>query len=621
MAEDKTGKAKHKAEDAKDDDNLVINDSTTERAKEASAVETDEEKSDEPDNAELKQAMDDAEAPVVEEKPKPQKLGRKLSRKKIALIVSGVVVLVVGILFAVPATRYAMLGAFIKRNVTVTLLDSKTSKPVSSVAVAMAGQSATTDAKGVATLTSVPVGSKKLTTHKKYYKDLSVDEMVGVTGNTPSFSLNIEATGRQVPVKVINKISQQPVEGADLTADGTSSKTGKNGEAVIVLPADKSDIDATVSLGGYNNALVKITITEQKDDKNTFAVVPSGKLYFLSKRSGAIDVMKSDLDGANAQTVVKGTGKEDDGGTVLLASRDWKYLALLAKRDSDRPKLYLVDTATSKLSTIDEGDVAFTAVGWYNNYFVFNVSRDKLQAYQSKQYALKSYDAKTGQLNTLDETVAAGSSATVYAYEVLSNVYILNNELVYVKDWQFGSSTSGDTSPNGKYMTLNSVRPDGSEKKVLKSFFEDNDTGINSVVEAKPQSLSFYLIEKGKQMFWEYEDGKMSQTTDYKAEDFFKPYPTYLVSPSGNATFWYESRDGKHTLLVGDGNGNNGKEIATLSDFVPYGWYGDDYLLVSKGGSELYIISRSNSGTPLKVTDYHKPQYSFYGYGYGYGGF
>jgi len=614
MAEDKTSK----------DDDLVINDSTKDDAKGDHSPEK-KPAADEPSGTELKEAMADAEveaATPTEKPPKQKKLGnRKLSRKQLVLIISGAVLLIVAILFIVPVTRYGMLGVFIKRDVTVTLLDSKTTKPVSAVTVALGGQSATTDAKGVATLKSVPVGSKKLTTHKKYYKDASVDELVGVTGNNPSFSLTIEATGRQVPIKVINKINQQPVEGADVTADGTSSKTDKNGEAVVVLPADKSDVDASVSLGGYNKATVKVTITEQKDDKNTFAVTPSGTLYFLSKRSGTIDVMKSDLDGANAQTVVKGTGKEEDGGTVLLASRDWKYLALLAKRDSDRLKLYLIDTATGKLSTIDEGDVAFTAIGWYNNYFVFSVQRDKFHYYQPKQYALKSYDAKAGKLTTIDETDSKGSNDTVFARETLNSVYILNNELVYVKDWLFSNVTSGDTLPNGKFMTINSVRPDGSDKKVLKSFFEDYDTNFGTARLVKPQSLYFVLNEKSKQMFWEYEDSKIAQVTDITIDDFYKFYPTYLISPSGNATFWYEPRDGKNTLLVGDGNGSNGKEIATLSEYTPYGWYSDNYLLVSKGGSELYIISRSNPGTPLKVTDYHKPNYSFYGYGYGYGGF
>ena len=82
-----------------------------------------------------------------------------------------------------------------------------------------------------------------------------------------------------------------------------------------------------------------------------------------------------------------------------------------------------------------------------------------------------------------------------------------------------------------------------------------------------------------------------------------------------------EPRDGKNTIFNGDSEGKNSKEIATLSEFIPYGWYTDDYVLVSKGGSELYVTGSGFSTKPLKVTDYHKANFNSIGYGGGYGGF
>ncbi|HEX5447612.1 MAG TPA: hypothetical protein VFW90_00160, partial [Candidatus Saccharimonadales bacterium] len=92
------------------------------------------------------------------------------------------------------------------------------------------------------------------------------------------------------------------------------------------------------------------------------------------------------------------------------------------------------------------------------------------------------------------------------------------------------------------------------------------------------------------------------------------------LSPSGGQTFWSEQRDGKNTLFLGDGNAQNGKTIANLSDYSPYGWYTNNYLLVSKNSSELYVMAKSGSSSPVKISDYHKPQQTFYGYGGGYGG-
>lgn len=614
--------ADSKAPKPKDDDDFVINDSTQEIDDEPKKKELSSEPepdAGEPSGKELEQAMTEAEQEAAQPvDKKPVKSKHKWTRKKIILLVTGALVLLIAVIMAIPAARYATLGTFIKRDVTIKLEDTKTKKPVSNVTVSLGDKSATTDAKGQATLRSVAVGSKKVKATKKYYKDLNADVLVPITGANPSFDMSIEATGRQVPIKVINKISKQPVEGAQISVDGTSSKTDKNGEAVVVLPADRAEIDATLSQGGYNDSSVKVSVIEQLDAKNTFAVTPSGKLFFLSKRSGSIDVLKSDLDGANVQTVLKGTGKEDEYGTVLLASRDWKYLALKARRDSDKPKLYLIETSTGKLSVIDEGDADFDPVGWYNTHFVYTVFRSKVKNWEPKRYSLKSFNATSGSIAVLDEAAGEGDNDTKFANEYIGNVYILDNEIVYQKSWNTGELYT----LSGKNVVINSIRPDGGNKKTLKSFPTEPGTYFGSARLYKPQEVYYEVYQKYQRSFWEYESNKFTEDKDLSGDEFYnKYYPTYLLSPSSKNTFWYEPRDGKNTLFVGDPNGENGKEILNLSEFTPYGWMGEDYLLVSKKGSELFIIPRSNPTEHMKITDYHKPSGSFYGYGYGYGGF
>jgi hypothetical protein len=76
-------------------------------------------------------------------------------------------------------------------------------------------------------------------------------------------------------------------------------------------------------------------------------------------------------------------------------------------------------------------------------------------------------------------------------------------------------------------------------------------------------------------------------------------------------------------LFIGGQNADNAKQIATLSEYLTYGWYTDDYLLVSKNSSELYAMPRDgtkNDTSALKISDYHKPAQNFFGYGGGYGG-
>jgi len=76
-----------------------------------------------------------------------------------------------------------------------------------------------------------------------------------------------------------------------------------------------------------------VTVTTDKVAANQFKLAPVGKVFFLSNAGGKIDVVSTNLDGTDRKVVLAGTGKEDRNNTVLLASSDWKYLALLSLRD------------------------------------------------------------------------------------------------------------------------------------------------------------------------------------------------------------------------------------------------------------------------------------------------
>lgn len=520
-------------------------------------------------------------------------------------------------LFAVPSSRYAILGTFIKKQVTVFVTEeTSTNLPITDVQLAFAGQSVTTGSDGRATFTDVPVGAWQMSATKEYYTEASQLVKVKVFNET-HVELSMRATGRQVPVTVINKISGQPVEGATLVAGEATAVTNHEGQALLVVPADSQSTALQIKTQGYNDFSGDLLATDQKNDKNNFAITPAGKLYFLSKRTGKINVMKSDLDGGNAQVVLEGTGKEEEGGTVLLASRDWKHLALKARRDSDVPKLYLIDTATDKLSLIDEGKVEFELAGWANGHFVYRVVRTELKQWESKRQALKTFNPTTGKITIIDENVAEGSGYNNYSQEFIDNVYIFGDKLTYIKQWYFAAAPLGTAK-----MRIIEVANGGTNKRTIKEFNESNSSSITAAL-YNPKEEYFEVWSGGeKASYYEYEDGAVKDAPDVKADTFSKFYPTYLVSPSSKMTFWYEPRDGKNTLLVGDNEGANGKEVLTLSDYATYGWFTDDYLLLTKGGSELSILPRTATpgATPLKVTDYHKPNGAITGYGYGYGG-
>jgi hypothetical protein len=309
-----------------------------------------------------------------------------------------------------------------------------------------------------------------------------------------------------------------------------------------------------------------------------------------------------------------------------LASRDWKYLALLSNREGAKnPKLYLINTANDTLSTMDtETQSSFNPVGWSEHNFIYTLTRSNVSNWQPNHQAIKSYDADSKKIATLDQTKGEGANEYDYALEGYGTVYQIGKTVVYDKYWNgsyYNYKLADKTS--GVY----SISATGTNAQTLKTFgYEQNKNTYLTSIPDEANSLYYQVTEKDVQTYYQYSSGKLIAKTDI-ADEFNKYYQqgavTYLQSPSGNETFWSESRDGKNSLFIGESSGENGKQIAALSELQTYGWYTDDYLLASKNGSELYVIPKSGpskENQPIKIADYHKPARSFLGYGGGYGG-
>lgn len=542
------------------------------------------------------------------------------TKKGKAVVISGGVILLSAILLAVPATRYGILGTILKKNAHVMVMDAATMKPVSQAEVALGDKTVKTNAKGEVTIENMPVGEYTLKVTKGYYKNSEAKYVVPVLGEAKQVHVSLTATGRQVTVHVTNKITQSVLAKAVVMVRDTSAITDEKGMATIVLPADQKVLKGTVSLDGYNQMDVELKVTDQVD-ANKVVLVPTGEVYFLSKQTGKINIMKSQLDGGNASVVVEGTGNENDHQTVLLAARDWNYMALSAKRDAKKAgQLYLVDAKSGVLKVIDEGDATFDLVGWSGHKFIYMVTRNNRNLWEANTQRLKSYNAETGKLTILDENAAQGANNYDYQYEALQTPYILENKIVYSKVWQRNYFAGPLTDRKSAIMSVN---PDGSQKQRVKEFSGNNSVEIQAKL-YEPQEVYFRVsIDSAgaNPTYYEYENGsvKSVSNTDDKFQNTF--YPTYLVSPNGQKTFWHEPRDGKNTLIVGDKNGKDGATLATQSEYKTYGWYTDAYLLLTKNDSELYITAADKPlEQPLKITNYHKSNISFPGYGYGYGG-
>lgn len=527
------------------------------------------------------------------------------------------VVIILIILAAVPFTRYRIAGLFMKRQASVVVLDSKTNTPVSGASVQLAGQQATTDASGAASL-KVPVGKDKLQIAKNYYQAYKANVLVPL-GHAKSFKVALVATGRQVPIKLVNKITGSPLAGVNISVSGTTAKTDQHGQATIVLPTKASSQNATFTLNGYNSLQAGIEVTGQVVAANTFQMTPSGKVFFLSNLSGTLDVMSANLDGSDRQTILKGTGNEDPSTTALVASPDWNYVALAAQRSSAGPELYIINTSTGKLTTADTTPASYTLIGWQGDRLVYDVERTDTQRWQAGHELLKSYTAASGNATTLDSASASGDS-TAYSYQAFGNINLVGSDVVYTTQWYSAGSASAP-SLSGQNDTIRSISVDGTNKQDGKTF-PATSVGYMAASIPAPGAVELFVSNFGQNsgVYFNFKNGVLQPDLAMTSSSFNQARPTYLLSPSGHKTFWSEQRDGKNTLLVGDQYGNNPQTIASLSDYQPYGWYGDDYLLVSQGDNQLFIMAPGGQTAPLKIADYYRPSLSLLGSGYGYGG-
>lgn len=565
-----------------------------------------------------------ASSPIPVEQPSnettppttPTSVGKKtnklklwvITHKKLSIILGFVLALVIAAaIIGFTDLRFVVMNLFFKATADVTVVDEKSHQPIPNAKVTIAGKNAQTDKKGVAKLTNVPFGSQNAKVEKEAYSTLQKD--IRIESSPQKLSFDLHPTGTPLSFVLTNKISNAPIKGVKVTFGASDAVSDDKGLTTLnVPPQTVADVEVKLSADGYNDAAIKVKIDPSA--KNNAALTPSGKVYFLSKRTGKINVMSSNLDGTNQAVVIPGTGKESDLTTTLLASRDWKFLALKASRDTSKEAVYLIDTSNNQMTTIDEGDASFTSVGWHDHDFVYTVDRNTVQYWQPNKLALKSYSADAKNLRTLDQNGAEGTQPS-YTRQDIDNFYIVKDGLVYSRSW------SGATHPAEIVFTST----DGKQKKTVKTF--DGVYGLQARL-YEPEGIYFAAYNGGTTAYYEYEDGSVKNIQISDADFNSKFYPTYLISPSGNSTYWYEPRDGKNFLQIGDANGKNSKEISPASEFVAYGWYSDNYLLASKSSSELYILPKTgiaSTDKALKITDYHKPQVNFTGYGYGYGGF
>lgn len=520
---------------------------------------------------------------------KESKIKQLLKSKKFRIAVTVIVLLLAILAVTVKPVQYALLNTFSKGNVEFVVVDDETLAPVQATEVIISGRTFKTDKDGRVVAKNIPYGNNTYKISKELYgsKSEAVEVKIGVNLVGP---IKIHSEGVPLEFTVTNKLSNDSVKQFQVSVDGSkiSARSNKNGQAIIKLPTSKKgSLRLTVSAEGFIKSAYEIAVADAiKQKTTTIQLTPEGNHYFLSNRTGKIDIYSSNLDGSNQQQIINGSDA-DDSSTILSIAPDGKYGALISKRDNQKgpdgqiiAALYSIDFAQKTLKRIDEGAPLFNVLGWAtNSRLAYTVNYNDYSKNDNSK--LKTADVTNGQLNTL--ITQKGYMNASFYNEDPAHVYLIQS----------------DTSIEN--YGIFSV--DLSTKKSQRL----NQAPSYEIYHGRPYFLDFLIDNKSFSLDMKSQSVQGSSNIRQKQNQ-------YLPSPNGQKLAWLENRDGKGAVIVGDSKGENGKPVTSGVNAVSIvRWLSDDYLFYNssdQGGSTDYIL-HVLSGTSTKISD----TYRLSGYG------
>lgn len=481
--------------------------------------------------------------------------------------------------------KYPLLGVIFKGEAEVVVADSKTLQPIEGAKVTLGeGREFPTDALGKVKFSNLTLGVKKLQVTKTAYEDFEREEAIFIGLNKLAPVL-MEGTGVSLTFLVEDKITDLPIAEAKVEIGESSSRTASDGTAVVnVLPTGGVRVTARIAKDNFLDAAIEVVV-EANIQPHKIKLTPLGKNYFLSNRSGKIDLYQSNLDGSDQQIVLEATGKErSDIGFV--ASPDSKWIAITSTRDGLRDAagnlidiLYVVDAASKSLSKISTGQRP-RIIGWVDGNLAY--SSDNGEAYPNRVEKLSFYSPTTKQIKDV---------AT--SYYVYSSV-ILGEFLLYSLP-----------DPTVEEYGLFVVGPGQSVKKVLAE-------EIYGVYRSSGKSIVFYSSTSAKWYRYELDLGKMGELP---GEPSSIKDTEFVFSPDKSKTAFIDNRDGKNDLFLADNLGGNEKKWTSLGVvYHPLKWINEDYIIfrvVKPGETADYIVGTREGGKTAKIVDVYSSGFGF----------
>lgn len=486
-----------------------------------------------------------------------------------------------------PVTRYLLLNAAgVRANSSITILSSENQQPLKNVEVALAGATAKTDEKGVASFTKLKLGKTSLKIQKRGYSVVEQTKVLG-WGSNPLGQVSLSVTGAQLSFTAKDFLSGKPVVGAEAVSGEFNAQSDADGK--ILLPIDKDaegDITVTIKAAEYRDEKVTVKVGDQTE-KNV-QLVAARKHVFVSKRSGKLELYKIDADGKNEEVLLAGTGYERED-MIVLPHPTKDFIAVSTTRDGVRNSdgylmsaLYVIEVTTGKSTKISQSE-RIQLMDWTGDRIVFISVTQGASAANPARSKLFSFE--------LGQPVA----------KELASANYFNDAIVFKNVIYFAPSSYAVPVANVKFFKMD---PDGANKKTLLEkevwnvFRYDYDTLYLSVQQ------DWYELKSSDSA-----PAKLSATPANPRSRQYKE------SPDKKHALWVDTRDGKGVLLSYSVDSKQDEVLQTQAGLTtPVSWLNNTTYVfrVSDGREVADYVRSTQGGEAKKLRDVTNTDFAYY---------
>lgn len=542
------------------------------------------------DKGALPQADVTKPTPEMQINPKQGKFRRFITSKKLWLGLLVVVLVAAIALWFIQETRVWIVNAIgLRVPVTVTARTvAETGQPsalLQKASVSLNGIKQESDEKGQVkfnaeygkiTITAEKTGFEAAT-QTDFYDFNPFFGLIGAAAkeDEKTGELQLKSVGLPLKFKVLDWLTEQPVTSGEFTVNEVVANPDAQGMVSLKIPpTDLKTVKVTSKAGGYVDKEFELTL--QPGTEQQVALVPTGKSYFISKRTGQLGVYSSDLDGSNVQQVVAPSANES-ASIDFSASPDGKYGVLASSREGKRDaannllqKLYVVDLQKGSLSAVDEG-LWFDFKDWSEDSLVYTTNAE------SNNQRLASVDTSASKktdlsnaINYLQVRVSLGNA-----------VYLMNNG---------GDPLAG--IPNNPELRVAPVT--GGTEKLLGG-------GIKAVTQTDYDKVAY----QGNDSAWHEYNVNTATTSNASAPSSANRVFLGANSQDGQTRLFIDKVDGVSTLFTKSvATGEEKKLYTSASLNHPVRWVGNlvTFRLADQAQTADYIMTTSMT-IPKKIGD------------------